>query len=100
MCEEDMNKDFDYFVKETEGIDTVRPHVLLNDGLEVSIQYSPYTYSKVDIHGYPITVEIYCKFVCLELLEYTDDCHISAFVPVSVVKKMIKKHGGIQKILY
>lgn len=95
-----MNKDFDYFVKETEDIRTVRPHVLLNDGLELSIQYSPYTYSHVDKYGYPESVEIYCQFICLDLLDYTDDCNISAYVPVEIVKKLIKKHGGIQKILY
>ena len=85
------------------------PHIVCVDGFEMSVQvgYSLYSepkkiakrYSKVEI-GYPSDheplIEKWAEFTPFdedEVPDYTDTVY--PYVPVGVVDKVLKKHGGI-----
>ena len=84
------------------------PHIVCADGFEMSVQvgYSLYSepkkvakrYSKVEI-GYPsereTLLEEYVELSMFDenFVDYTDT--IYPYVPVKVVDKVLKKHGGI-----
>ena len=85
------------------------PHIVCADGFEMSVQvgYSLYStpkkiakrYSKVEI-GYPSDheplIEKWAEFTPFdedEVPDYTDTVY--PYVPVAVVDKVLKKHGGI-----
>ncbi len=81
------------------------PHIVCTDGFTMSVQvgYSLYSepkkvakrYSKVEI-GYPSEreslLEEYVESI-YEIPDYTDSVY--PYVPVKVVDKVLKKHGGI-----
>ena len=86
------------------------PHIVCGDGFTMSVQvgYSLYStpkkiakrYSAVEI-GYPSDheplIEEYAEFIPFgdedEVPDYTDTVY--PYVPVGVVDKVLKKHGGI-----
>ena len=83
------------------------PHIVCTDGFRMSVQvgYSLYSkpkkvakrYSEVEI-GYPSEheplLEKYVETIFeTEFIDYTDS--IYPYVPVKVVDKILKKHGGI-----
>ena len=84
------------------------PHIVCSDGFEMSVQvgYSLYSepkkvakrYSKVEI-GYPSEREpLLEEYVELSIfdekfVDYTDTVY--PYVPVKIVNKVLKKHGGI-----
>ena len=82
------------------------PHIVCSDGFEMSVQvgYSLYSepkkvakrYSAVEI-GYPSEheslIEEYAENIFEEGLDYTNTVY--PYVPVKVVDKVLKKHGGI-----
>ena len=83
------------------------PHIVCGDGFTMSVQvgYSLYSkpkkvakrYSEVEI-GYPSEheplLEKYVETIFeTEFIDYTDS--IYPYVPVKVVDKILKKHGGI-----
>ena len=86
------------------------PHIVCGDGFTMSVQvgYSLYStpkkiakrYSAVEI-GYPSDheplIEEYAEFIPFgdedEVPDYTDTVY--PYVPVAIVDKVLKKHGGI-----
>ena len=82
------------------------PHIVCSDGFEMSVQvgYSLYSepkkvakrYSAVEI-GYPSDheplIEKYAEIFSEDVPDYTDTVY--PYVPVKVVDKVLKKHGGI-----
>ena len=86
------------------------PHIVCEDGFTMSVQvgYSLYStpkkiakrYSAVEI-GYPSDheplIEEYAEFIPFgdedESIDYTDTVY--PYVPVKIVDKVLKKHGGI-----
>ena len=82
------------------------PHIVCSDGFEMSVQvgYSLYSepkkvakrYSKVEV-GYPSDheplIEEYAESFSEDAPDYTDTVY--PYVPVKIVNKVLKKHGGI-----
>jgi hypothetical protein len=85
----------------------VRPRVVCADGYSVSIQASENHYCSPRVTFYPLRcwnhydeVELgYPNMVEEELLEYADGedplDSVYGFVPVTLVDKILEKHGGI-----
>jgi hypothetical protein len=94
------------YKKEGPRFQVVRPFAIMADGFTVSIQASKTHYceprenevkfySKVEL-GYPSAPDEL-------ILEYAEDqinptSTIYGYVPVSIVDKLIEKHGGIVKV--
>ena len=84
------------------------PHIVCADGFEMSVQvgYSLYSkpkkvakrYSEVEI-GYPSDheplIEEYAECFTFEELDIDFTDTIYPYVPVKIVDKVLKKHGGI-----
>ena len=84
------------------------PHIVCTDGFKMSVQvgYSLYSepkkvakrYSKVEI-GYPSEheplIEEYAECYTFEELDINFTDTIYPYVPVKLVDKVLKKHGGI-----
>ena len=84
------------------------PHIVCTDGFEMSVQvgYSLYSkpkkvakrYSEVEI-GYPSEheplIEEYAECFTFEELDIDFTDTIYPYVPVKIVDKVLKKHGGI-----
>lgn len=72
----------------------VRPYIC-KDGFKISIQASFYHYCSPEITGLPLyeTYELSCAYD--NLLKKYDACGVYARVPLMVVAKLIKKHGGL-----
>ena len=84
------------------------PHIVCNDGFTMSVQvgYSLYStpkkvakrYSNVEI-GYPSEheplIEEYAECFTFEELDIDFTDTIYPYVPVKIVDKVLKKHGGI-----
>ena len=84
------------------------PHIVCTDGFRMSVQvgYSLYSepkkvakrYSKVEI-GYPSEheplIEEYAECYTFEELDIDFTDTIYPYVPVKIVDKVLKKHGGI-----
>ena len=82
------------------------PHIVCSDGFEMSVQvgYHLYSepkkvakrYSKVEI-GFPSDheplIEEYAESFSEDAPDYTDTVY--PYVPVKIVNKVLKKHGGI-----
>lgn len=82
----------------------IRPRIICEDGFSISVQASsnhycdprsdlPCEFKKVEL-GYPSAVES-------SILKYAEDPDtptdtVYGFVPVNVVNKILKKHGGIK----
>ena len=86
------------------------PHIVCEDGFSMSVQvgYSLYStpkkvakrYSEVEI-GYPsepeLLLEEYAEcFSSEEIIDFTNTVY--PYVPVAVVDKVLKKHGGIDLV--
>lgn len=83
----------------------IRPHLICNDGFEVSVQASEYHYCSPRVNGAAIYNTVELGFPNMEdslIMEYAENPYnptgtVYGYVPVSIVNELIEKHGGIKE---
>lgn len=91
------------FLKENPTTDTnkVRPHIFCKDGLELSVQASSghYCAPREDNAEEYTHVEVLCPIrMFWALREYSKSGDVCALVPVDLLNRVVKRHGGIVRI--
>lgn len=88
------------FLKENPTTETnkVRPHIFCKDGLELSVQASSghYCAPREDNALEYTHVEVLCpNHVLHSLRKYSKPSDVCAMVPVDLLDRIIKRHGGV-----
>ena len=81
-----------------------RPRLCCNDGFSISVQASEFHYCEPRRNGVQDYESVELGFPSVEdelINEYAEDCMnytetVYGYVPIEIVEKLIKKHGGIK----
>lgn len=81
-----------------------RPRLCCNDGFSISVQASEFHYCDPQLNGVQDYESVELGFPSVEdelINEYAEDCMnytetVYGYVPMEIVEKLIKKHGGIR----
>ena len=80
-----------------------RPRLYCNDGYSISVQASAFDYCSPRLNGLQDYESVELGFPSMEdelINEYAEDMDytktVYGYVPIEVVERLIKKHGGIK----